>query len=273
KVRKGGVLFSIFNYSGSLQYNTDAHLKDGKMMYSLRPTEAAPIVYGMSTTGGDWMWAIGAQSKYPDLAMEVINYLATPEGTLTMQYGPQGECWDYDDEGNTYFTDHGKECQADKTTTMGGGHTGTYHDGELQINNTIWAIDSMNPDSNGERYNQEFWKSNVTEPEYDIQKDWVNKTGAKTLNEYFEAGKYNLMPAINYVQSTQSDELKTTWKQVTGAITSGSWKAMYAETDAQYEKIVAQMIKDADAYGYDACLEWSQGEADQKTKLISELQN
>ncbi|MCR5587911.1 MAG: hypothetical protein K6F77_10335 [Lachnospiraceae bacterium] len=274
KARNGGVLFSIFNYSGSLQYNTDAHLKEGKMMYSMRPTEAQPIVYGMSTTGSDWNWCIGAQSKYPDKAMEVINYLATPEGTLTMQYGPKGECWDYDEEGNTYFTDHGKDCQNDKTgTTMGGGHEGSYHDGELQINNTIWALDSKNPESNGENYNQESWKSNVTDAQYEIQQDWRDKTGVSTLNEYFEGGKFRVMPAINYVETSKDDELKTTWKQVTGAITSGSWKAMYSKTDAEYDKVVAQMIKEADSYGYDDCLAWSQGEADQKTDLISQLKN
>ncbi len=273
KARVGGILFSIFNYSGSLQFNTDAHLSEDKMMYSLRPEEASPIVYGLGTTGSDWYWAIGSQSKYPDLAMEVINFLATPEGTLMMQYGPKGECWDYDEEKNTYFTEHGKKCQNDKKTAMGNGHEGTYHDGELQINNTIWALDSTNPESNGENYNKDSWKSNITEADYKIQQDWRDKTGCDTLNQYFEGGKFLVMPEIKYVQSSQSDELKTTWKQVTAAIREGSWKAMYSKTDAEYDKHVATMIKDADSYGYDKCLEWSQGEADAKTALIQALEN
>ena len=52
KVKSGGVLFSIFNYSGSLGFNTDAHLKAGKYMYCMKPEEAKPIVYGMNTQGG-----------------------------------------------------------------------------------------------------------------------------------------------------------------------------------------------------------------------------
>lgn len=50
--------------------------------------------------------------------MELINYFATPEGRMTMQYGPKGLCWDYDDQGNTIFTEFGRKCRADENTTM-----------------------------------------------------------------------------------------------------------------------------------------------------------
>ncbi len=272
KCKNGGVLFSIFNYSGSLQYNTKKHLKAGKMMYSMKPTEAKPIVYGMNTSGGDRIWAIGSNSKYPDLAMEVINYLATPEGMMTMNYGPKGETWDYDKNGNTYLTALGKKCNSDKTTVIGNGHKGSYHDGELQINNTLWSIDADNPDSNGETYNKDNWKSTQTKAEFDIQQDWRDRTKVTTLNDYFEAGDYMLMPALNYSATTKSDELKTTWSQVTNAIVKGSWNAIYSKTDAEYDKVVAKMLKDTKSYGYDDCLKWSQGEAAIKWKLTQQLQ-
>lgn len=108
KVKSGGVLFSIFNYSGSLGFNTDAHLKAGKYMYCMKPDEAKPIVYGMNTQGGDRVTTIGAKTEYPDLCMEIINYFATPEGRMVYQYGPKGETWNYDKDGNTYFTELGK---------------------------------------------------------------------------------------------------------------------------------------------------------------------
>lgn len=93
KIKNGGVFTSIFNYSGQLAYNTPKHLKDDKMMYCLKPEEASPLVYGMTTLGGDRIWAIGAKSENPELAMEVINYLSTPEGYMISQYGPKGETW------------------------------------------------------------------------------------------------------------------------------------------------------------------------------------
>ena len=130
-------------------------------MCSLKPTEASPIVYGMNMQGGDHIWSIGAKSEYPELAMEVINFLSTPEGYMDMQYGPKGECWNYDKNGNTYFTDLGKKCHGNSNTKMGSKHKGKYQDGTIQINNTTWSIDAENPESvKGETYNCESWKSN-----------------------------------------------------------------------------------------------------------------
>lgn len=153
KVANGGVLFSIFNYSGSLSFNTDEHTAAGKMMYCMKPEEASPIVYGMNTQGGESIWSIGAKCEYPEKCMELLNYFSTPEGRMTMQYGPKGLCWDYDEDGYTVFTELGRQCRADENTVMNNGFKGTFDDGNLQINNTTWSIDAENPDSNGESYN------------------------------------------------------------------------------------------------------------------------
>lgn len=131
KVQNGGVLFSIFNYSGSLSYNTDEHTSKGKLMYCMKPEQASPIVYGMNTQGGESVWSIGANCEYPEKCMELINYFATPEGRMTLQYGPKGLCWDYDDQGNTIFTEFGRKCRADENITMGNGYKGSFHDGCL----------------------------------------------------------------------------------------------------------------------------------------------
>ena len=114
KVQNGGTLFSIFNYSGSLGYNTKEHTSAGKLMYCMKPEDASPIVYGMNTQGGDRVWSIGAKTEYPEKCMEIINYLSTPEGRMTMEYGPKGYTWDYDDQKHAYLTDVGMKCQNDK---------------------------------------------------------------------------------------------------------------------------------------------------------------
>ena len=273
KVKSGGVLFSIFNYSGSLGFNTDAHLKAGKYMYCMKPDEAKPIVYGMNTQGGDRVTTIGAKTEYPDLCMEIINYFATPEGRMVYQYGPKGETWNYDKDGNTYFTELGKKTHADGKTKMEK-HKGSFQDGSIQAAFSTWANDAENPDSNGETYNSDNWKSNVQTPEYKIQQDWVNKTGCKNLNEYMEkGGNYVVAPATSYSASAKDDELKTTWAQVTTSIKENSWKAIYAKTDAEYNKCVQKMKKDTAAYGYDKCLKWCENEAATRRSLEKALTN
>ena len=272
KVKSGGVLFSIFNYSGSLGFNTDAHLKAGKYMYCMKPDEAKPIVYGMNTQGGDRVTTIGAKTEYPDLCMEIINYFATPEGRMVYQYGPKGETWNYDKDGNTYFTELGKKTHADGKTKMEK-HKGSFQDGSIQAAFSTWANDAENPDSNGETYNSDNWKSNLSAASSDIEKDWRDKTGATGVNDYMEKSKYVVAPGTSYTKSEKSDELKTTWAQVTTSIKENSWKAIYAKTDAEYNKCVQKMKKDTAAYGYDKCLKWCENEAATRRSLEKALTN
>ena len=267
KVQNGGTLFSIFNYSGSLGYNTKEHTSAGKLMYCMKPEDASPIVYGMNTQGGDRIWSIGAKTEYPEKCMEIINYLSTPEGRMTMEYGPKGYTWDYDDQKHAYLTDVGFKCQNDKNTTMGGGYKGSYHDGELQINNITWSIDASNPDSDGETYNKESWASYNATPSSDIEKDWRDKTGCTTINEYMEKGKYTVAPGTSFSKETQDTTLKTTWNQVTTEIKNSSWKAIYAKSDKQFDSIVAGMKKSAKKYGYDKCVQWSRNQASRRKAL------
>ena len=267
KVQNGGTLFSIFNYSGSLGYNTKEHISAGKLMYCMKPEDASPIVYGMNTQGGDRIWSIGAKTEYPEKCMEIINYLSTPEGRMTMEYGPKGYTWDYDDQKHAYLTDVGMKCQNDKNTTMGGGYKGSYHDGELQINNVTWSLDASNPDSDGETYNKESWASYNATPSSDIEKDWRDKTGCTTINEYMEKGKYTVAPGTSFSKETQDTTLKTTWNQVTTEIKNSSWKAIYAKSDKKFDSIVAGMKKSAKKYGYDKCVEWSRNQASRRKAL------
>lgn len=267
KVQNGGTLFSIFNYSGSLGYNTKEHTSAGKLMYCMKPEDASPIVYGMNTQGGDRVWSIGAKTEYPEKCMEIINYLATPEGRMTMEYGPKGYTWDYDDQKHAYLTAVGMKCQKDKNTTMGGGYKGSYHDGELQINNVTWSLDASNPDSDGETYNKESWASYNATPSSDIEKDWRDKTGCTTINEYMEKGKYTVAPGTSFSKETQDTTLKTTWNQVTTEIKNSSWKAIYAKSDKKFDSVVASMKKSAKKYGYDKCVEWSRNQASRRKAL------
>lgn len=270
KVQNGGVLWSIFNYSGSLAYNKPEHTKAGKLMYCMKPEEASPIVYGMNTQGGSHPTCIGANTEYPELCMEIMNWFCTPEGRMTSKYGPKGVTWDYDKEGNTYFTDLGKECKKNEKTKMGNGYKGSFHDGVCQAAFSTWADDAENPDSNGETYNSDNWKSNITKAETEIEQDWRDKNGVTTINEYFEKGKYVVAPGTSFSMGQKSDDLKTTWSQVTSEIKASSWKAMYAKNDKEFEKQVKKMRENTKKYGYDKCLKWAKEQAAERYALEKE---
>lgn len=275
KVKKGGTFFSIFNFAGSAAFNTDENIAKNQMMLSLIPEEATPIAYGMNVKGGNRIWSIGAKTQYPEVCMEIINWLATPEGTLTFFYGPKDLCWYYDEEGNTMFTELGRKINADRkyvvTEEEGGLYAGNFNDGSAQYNNTTWSVDASNPESNGETYNSKMWKSNQLEPKNDTEADWRAFTGATMIEEYMNSKPYKIAPATAYSESSKSDELKVVWSQVTEAIKNYSWQAIYATTDEEYDAIVAEMIAKANEYDYAQCVEWSANEAAIKHALELEV--
>lgn len=264
KVQNGGTFFSIFNYSGSLGYNSLEHQAQNKMMMTWQPEEASPICYGMNVQGGNRIWSIGAKTMYPELCMEIINYLATPEGRITSDYGPKGLCWDYDANGKTYFTEIGKACKANRKTDLaaltGGEWNGLFGEGSNQMNNTTWSIDAINPES-GERYNSDYWASNQTAANSQVEQDWRDYTGFSNIQSFLDSRKFTLAPGTSYSTSPKNSELKVTWTQVTKTIKDGTWNAIYAKNDGEFNFLIKEMIKKAKAYGYDTCVEWSANEA------------
>ena len=275
KVKAGGTFWSIFNFAGSSTYNTTEHMADGKFMGTMVPEEATPICYGVSTAGGNRLWTIGADAEYPELCLAVIDYLATPEGSLTMWYGPKGLTWDYDEEGGTYFTELGKLTNKDPKhdmtgTTLIGPRTGkeypqsgTYNDGALQINNTTLTSSQLNPDSKKqETFDREGWVSEVNSALTPIQEDWCAWSGYDTLQQYMDHHPYKLMLSRgNYAPGEMDSELKAKSKMIMTSVKTYSWRAIYAKADAEFDFHVNTMIKECKANRYDDYVKWCEEEA------------
>ncbi|MBQ7990533.1 MAG: hypothetical protein IJ251_05750 [Oscillospiraceae bacterium] len=276
KVAAGGVFFSIFDYAGSALYNTEEHLTEGKGMYPVVPSDATPLCYGMNVMGGNRLWTIGSNTEYPELVMAIINYLVTPEGCMTSWYGPKDLCWYYDEEGNTCLTEFGETCQADKKGTMmpaewGGG---SYNDGSFQVNNTTWTRDASNPDSNGETYNLENWKSRRHDTAYDILQDWRDWSGYYNSQEYMDSVPHKVAIATAYSETDRSDELKVVWQQVADCVVTYSWRAVYASSDEEYQQIVDEMIAKIAEYDPNGeCLAYCNAEAEKRNTLEDVVRN
>lgn len=285
KMQNGNCLMSIFDYAGSNLYNTPNHInspdsedydeeKPSSFMLPLVPTDAKPIVYGLSTGGNSRIWSIGANSMYPEKCMQLINWLHTPEGAMTIWYGIKGLMWDYDENGGTYFTELGQACTNDASYDLTGvewtspytGKTytldGTFNDGQIQANNTTWASYSKNPDSNGECFHKSTWASQLVEPRNDVEADWRSMTGSTSNQAYMETTNFHISPIVSAFSLPEKPaELSLKWDQCKKCIAEGSWKAMYASTEEEYEKLVSEMTSAAEAYGYQDCIDWCKEQA------------
>lgn len=285
KVKSGRTFWSIFNYAGSAQFNSLENLESGKGMYTVVPEEATPVVYGLSPLGGNSLWTIGSKTKNPELCMQIINWFATPTGNLEQQYGPQGLCWYYDENGKTCFTDLGRTASADQNTELVSDNPDyqiycgdSFKNGMQQINNIVWSLDAINPES-GETFNKKGWASEKTPlADGNIELIWRENNNANSMDEYLDArGKFVISQKYSYAEGKKDADLKVVWEQVTKSITTWSWKAIEANTEEEFENAINEMLKEAKSYnngeGYNQCVEWSENEAKILTDIIKEAKS
>ena len=261
----GGAFFCIFNWMGATQYNTNEHMAEGKKLLPVVAKNQDTLVYGLGQSGSNRIWSIGAKSQYPELCMAIINYLCTPEGRLDYEYGPQGVCWEWLDNGKAELTDFGLDCKAlaaREDKVMPAPYSGLWDDGCPQMNNTTWSLNTTIPDGvDGQTFNFKYWDKYLALDVDKAEQEWRTDMGVETYTDYMTQFDYSISLPHTYAESAKSDELATTWEQVKTCIQNGSWQAIYAKDDSEFDSVVAKMRADADSYGYQECIEWCENEA------------
>ncbi|RDU23810.1 type 2 periplasmic-binding domain-containing protein [Anaerosacchariphilus polymeriproducens] len=261
--KDGTAFFCIFGWMAAPLYNSTEHVNQGKMMLPLAAKEQDTLVYGLNTNGNNRVWAIGENTQHPELCMAIINWLCTPEGRLITEYGPKGVCWDYDEKRNALITDFGYEVKNSAELKMpeDSGYDGLWKDGCPQFNNTTWSLYTENPESNGETYYYKYWPNVLARKVSPVEKSWREATKSITSKDYLSKFKFSVSKPNTYSASIKSDELDTTYNQVTKCIKDGSWQAIYAKSDEEFNRIVEKMKTEAASYGYQQCIDWCKREA------------
>lgn len=258
----GRAFFCIFGWLAAPKYNTVKHTADGKAMLPLAAADQKTLVYGLNENGGNRLWTIGSKCEHPELAMEIINWLCSPEGRIVSEYGPKGLCWDYDVEGNTCMLDLGYRGKNGEELDMTEyGYEGTYAEGCPQFNNTTVSINTENPESNGQTYNYAYWPNVENIASSNIEESWKETTGASTAKEYLSQFQYLISKPNTYSSSSKSEELGNKWAAVTEIVRTGSWNAIYAESEDAFEQKIQKMQRDAQKAGYKDCVKWCEKEA------------
>lgn len=264
----GGAFFSLFNYLGSMQYNTPEHLTENKAMYPIIMEDQKTLAAGLNVYGASAVITIGAKTQYPELCMQIINWMSTPEGTMTNLYGPKGITWDYDAKGKSFLTDFGLATVQSADTEMTGDYSGSYRDGTNQMNWTAWNIDSSNPDSNEESYNYLSWASYNEALKDPILLDWREWTGFTTFDEYMSSRPMAVAVGTKFTEDKRGEETELKWQQVSKTICDYSWRAIYAANDAEYEATVQEMRTIADGYGYEEVCDFYREQAVKKKAAV-----
>lgn len=258
----GAAFWCIFGWLAAPQYNSVEHTADGKMMLPLAAKKQDTLVYGLNENGGNRLWTIGSKTKYPELTMALLNWLCTPEGRLIQEYGPKGVGWDYDLDKNTCLIDiPASEDGQDRVMPDNSGYTGTWSEGIPQFNNTTWTINTKNPDSNGQSYSSSTWPNVRAASASEVEMRWREENGAANAKEYLSQFPYTVSKPNTYTASVKPPELGEKWGKVTEIIKNGSWDAIYADSEQEFESILARMYQQAEDAGYGECVLWCEEEA------------
>lgn len=234
-VENGQILVSLQNFMGSV-INDD--------MFPVIPNDTKHIAYTIGLGSPNRTISIDSETKYPELCMAILNYFYTPEGMLTMHYGPKGDCWDYDKEGNTYLTETGMKLFLRYDSVMD-----TYHDGFPKFNMTPYNNMATNPD-NGEVFNPIYWKN--TNP--DDVADMVNSI---TVDRYMHEIKPYVVVSNYAFANLEESDLKDKYTAVSDIIITKSFEAIKASNDEEFDTIVKDMVAKANEAGYKDCVEFT----------------
>ena len=267
KVQSGKVLWYPANFVCK-EYNTEKHLQSDQAMYPVVPEDAVVAVYR-----NDMQWicnlrmGASASSKHLDKIQELFDYLVSPLGMMECTYGPEGLCWYYDKEGKAHLTDLGEACQTDMTTELNSeDQQYAMYNGFMFCEGSYLAFvpylrTDINPDS-GETYDAAGWSSRIDQRKSTLAKennttlwtDWQEQNDAVDIQDYMEKrGNYTIYPESNYI-AIDTKKYPSCYKQVSKILREGSWDAIFAETDQQFEQCIDKMIRDAKEAGYEKCL-------------------
>ena len=216
----------------------------------------APFTYGLSescsfgTTAGigdqNVIW-ISSNCKNPDRVMDVFNYLASDEGAMVLQNGPDGTYWEMKD---------GKAVVKAETITMRNTDTDFIKKTGISKYSTMILRDGM--DSNGNNFdlfkNPEVLQERMTQ----VQKEYCAYTKQSTPIENLQKYKYasydmGLLASISIPDGTEARTAQVKGEEY---IYNGFAKAIVAKTEAEYNTIKDKIIADAKALGYEKEVEY-----------------
>ena len=104
-----------------------------------------------------------------------------------------------------------------------------------------------------------------------MEKDWQEKTGFRSVGDYLEKGEHTVSPGTDFALGEKPRQLKKLWERVGKVMAEQSWDAIYAKSDAEYDRIVSEMIEKCKKIGYKDCAKWSKKEAAKRRILEDAL--
>lgn len=265
KYGNGEALFSLFSFLGGTAYNNAKNSKEGKGFKLLDIEDMKVSSQGATPNGLNTAIYLGSKAKNKSRIVKFINWLYSPEGAMANNgvvagaAGPKGMTWTMKN-GQPILTKFGKEAlleKAGKIKVPKKWGTGTFVDGYSAINLRTLLISDKDPQAGNYEYAYQTWPSVIKETSTKLDKDWTaHMDGAKTTMDYLlKNKKLAVAPGANYNAPDEDSQTETLRNQIGTKIANSSWKAVFAPTTNQFNKIFKNMQKESKELGSDKVMQ------------------
>ena len=206
---------------------------------------------------------INKDSEYIEECLAFVNMLADPYCWLNINYGPEGVMWETEgnvmsitdefaawlkEKGNVNFFPMGDGTEWNTWNTSIPIMDGTPIKDYVDINGEpLCALPTLWPDAQAITTDAANWTA------------WKETMDAEDLWDYCEKNDitvYQVNAFEGVVTPTPSDEMALTKATIKDIIVPATWKMIYAETEAEFDQLWNQMVKDAMDLGAQDVIDW-----------------
>ena len=255
KVDAGMVMVPGGNFLGNSPYYMEYFLPDTSIWFDYT-TELGYTTY---------LIAINAETEHLEECLDFVDLMSNPTEYFSFYYGGDGDGIWYSEGNNIYLSEEYKEYVKAGNTAgdyywksgekfeyfntpyiFSTGSRMTYEDGNGNQRQFIVSSFSEFQEITAQSENLDSWRKIMGYNSW--QELLADKNGLVAYNEIGETARYQQLP---------DDKMKLTISSIADKVKEASWKMVYAESEAEFEKIWEQMVSDCEGLGAQEVMDWA----------------
>jgi putative aldouronate transport system substrate-binding protein len=207
------------------------------------------------------VWGIPANTKVREKALEFFNWWQSYEGLDIMLNGPQGMIWDIGNDGLRYVTPKGWDILEGRDTSVKFSDP-TYGSASSIVGEGVISIRLLNPATNFKQPMAYYiWPSYLarTNAKDKLWQLWeTDHPGAVDYDQWQTANGYSVKEnsGIRAMPAMPTD-IENMTNLIADVVKTASWQAIYASSEAEFNRIWQDCITRANGLGMQQVLQWT----------------
>ena len=237
-------------------WNSQERMNNGTA-FQVIPLEDG-LFYGDADSyyGSTRAWGVGSKvegEKY-DRVMELIDWLASPEGLAFQHCGIEGFTYEVNEKGKyNQINDNALMDNLPVPEEFGGGG---YQDGNNAINQWLCASICTNP-ATGETYDVKFWETYIEKNMTDMKREWMAHFDAENSVDWMKKnGKLLASPNVSVALEVDTNDITLIRNDINKVLCKYTWQMFAAETDEDFEALWDKMDKEMEGLDYNTLYEF-----------------